>query len=121
MANPMKQLGTSHETAIVNWFKANGWPYAARKTLKGSADQGDIQLSERVPFVVEAKTAKATTDKANISGWLKELEAEIIAAEAETGAIIMKKRGTTDVAEYVAIMPVKVLNHLLQRAYGPLQ
>lgn len=118
MANRMKALGTSHESAIVAWLKEHGWPWASRKTLAGAADEGDIQLSERIPFVVEAKTAKSTTDRAAIGTWIKELEAEIHNSGSESGAVVFKKRGTTDVGEYVAIMPVKYLNLLLLKAYG---
>lgn len=118
MGNRMKAMGTTHESAIVTWLREHGWPWASRKVLAGSEDEGDIELSERIPFVIEAKTAKSTTDRAAIGTWLKELEAEVFYSESEAGAIVFKKRGTTDVGEYVAIMPVKYLNLLLQKTYG---
>lgn len=118
MSNRMKSMGTSHETAIKDWLRRNGWPYAERKTLAGAADEGDLRLSERVPFVIEAKTAKSTTDKATLGTFVKELEAEVVNSDAESGAIILKKRGTTDVGQYYAIMPVHMLNTLLIKAYG---
>lgn len=90
-----------------------------RKALTGAADTGDIQLSDTTPFVVEAKTSKASTDRAALGTWMHELEAEVVNAKAEAGVVIHKKRGTTDVGEYYAIMPVKFLNHLLLKAYGP--
>jgi len=117
MANRMKSLGTAHETAIKEWFQKNGWPYSDRKTQAGSNDKGDLRLSERVPFVVEAKTAKSTTDRASLGTFVKELEAEVQNANAESGAVIFKKKGTTDVGEYYAIMPVWMLNVILQKAY----
>lgn len=117
MANRMKSLGTSHETAIKTWLRGNGWPYADRRTLAGASDEGDLRLSERVPFTIEAKTAKSTTDKASLGAFMKELVAEVENSESESGAVILKKRGTTDVGEYYAIMPVWMLNILLQRAY----
>lgn len=118
MANRMKSMGTSHETAIKEWLRKNGWPYAERKTLAGAADEGDIRLSERVPFVIEAKTAKSTTDRAAIGSFVKELEAEVVNSGSESGAVILKKRGTTDVGQYYAIMPVHMLNVILSKAYG---
>lgn len=118
MANQMKSLGTSHETAIKNWLRQNGWPYADRRTLSGANDEGDLRLSERVPFTIEAKTSKATTDKASLGAFMKELVAEVENSNSESGAVILKKRGTTDVGEYYAILPVWMLNVLLQRAYG---
>lgn len=118
MSNRMKSLGTSHETAIKKWLRENGWPYASRRTLAGSGDEGDLRLSERVPFTIEAKTAKSTTDKASLGAFMKELVAEVENSESEAGAVVLKKRGTTDVGEYYALMPVWMLNVLLQKAYG---
>lgn len=118
MANRMKSMGTAHETAIKDWLRLNGWPYAERKTLAGAADEGDLRLSERVPFVIEAKTAKSTTDKAALGTFVKELKAEVSNSGAESGAVVLKKRGTTDVGEYYAILPVHMLNTLLLKAYG---
>lgn len=117
MANRMKALGTGHEVAVRDWLRANGWPYADRKVQNGALDLGDLRLSERVPFVVEAKTAKSTTDRASLGTFVKELEAEVKNSQAEAGAVVFKKKGTTDVGDYYAIMPVWMLNHLLQKAY----
>lgn len=113
-----KQLGTAHETHVVEWLKAHGWPFATRKTLAGASDKGDIQLSERVPFVIEAKTSKASTDRAALGQWMKELEEEVANSNSLFGAVVHKKRGTTDVGEYYVIMPVKFLNVLLRMCFG---
>lgn len=114
----MKSLGTQNETAIKEWLRANGWPYADRKVLAGANDEGDIRLSERIPFVIEAKTAKSTTDRASLGTFVRELEVEVANADAECGAVIFKKKGTTNVGDYYAIMPVHMLNELLKRAFG---
>lgn len=118
MANPSKKIGTQHETNIVGWFMAHGWPWAHRRTQKGNADEGDVCLSERIPFTIEAKTARKTTDRMAVGTWIRELEAEVNAVGDEAGAVIYKRRGTTDVGEYVVLMPVKYLNHLLEHTYG---
>ena len=60
---------------------------------------------------------KRSTDRAAIGTWLRELEAEVGAVGDEAGVVIHKRRGTTDVGEYVVIMPVKYLNHLLTATY----
>lgn len=117
MSNRMRSLGTKNETAIKEWLRNNGWPYADRKVLAGAADEGDLRLSERIPFVIEAKTAKSTTDRASLGTFVKELEAEVKNAEAECGAVIFKRKGTTDIGNYYAIMPVYMLNELLKKAY----
>ena len=75
-------------------------------------------LSERIPFTIEAKTARKTTDRMATGTWIRELESEVEAVGDEAGAVIFKRRGTTDVGEYVALMPVKYLNLLLSAAYG---
>ena len=118
MANPTKQLGTKQESEIVRWLKDHGWPWAHRRTMKGSADEGDVCLSERIPFTIESKNSRRSTDRAAIGTWIRELEAEVKAVGDEAGAVIHKRRGTTDVGEYVVIMPVKYLNHLLTATYG---
>ena len=117
MANKMRAMGTQHESAIVNWFRDHGWLWAKRKPLAGGADEGDIWLSERIPFLIEAKTARKTTDRVTIGGFLRELDIEIANAEAESGAVILKQRGTTDVGKYVVLMRVEHLQVLLRRAY----
>lgn len=118
MANRMKSMGTTHETAIVTWLRDHGWPWADKKRQAGAQDRGDVQVSERIPFVIEAKTAKSTTDRASLGTFVKELVVEVDNAGAESGAVVFKKKGTTDVGEFYAILPVKYLNVLLKRAYG---
>ena len=117
VVNKPRQIGTKHESDIVNWLKAHGWPFAHRRTQKGSADEGDVCLSERIPFTIEGKTSRRTTERAAIGAWLRELEAEVQAVGDEAGAVIHKRRGTTDVGEFIVIMPVKYLNLLLRRVY----
>lgn len=116
-----KQLGTQHETDIVNWLKSKGWKYATRIVLKGGKDEGDVVLSERIPFVIEAKTAKSTTDRAALGTWLRELATEVENGGYEGGAVVHKKRGTTDVGEYIVLMPMKYLHELLCAKYADLR
>lgn len=118
MVNPTKKIGTQHETDIVNWLRANGWPHADRRPPKGGKDRGDVQLSERVPFTIEAKTARKTTDRMTVSTWLRELAAEIENAGDISGAVVYKQRGTVDVGEYVVLMRMKHLQTLLTRAFA---
>lgn len=118
MSNPTKKLGTKHETDIKTWLRENGWPYADRLTQEGSADRGDLRLSEIIPFIIEAKTAFGKTDRAAIGTWVKELEAEVRNYGASGGAVCHKKKGTTDVGEFYAILPMKYLNALLTMAFG---
>jgi hypothetical protein len=48
--------------------------------------------------------------------WLRELDVEIKNDNADTGVVIHKKKGTTDVGEWYATMPVKIWYELLKEA-----
>jgi hypothetical protein len=115
----MTALGTAHESAIVTWLRENGWPHADRRVKKGSKDEGDIRLADGVPVTIEAKTYKAkTSDPLHLAQWLRELADEIENSGSETGAVFAKRRGTTDVGEYFAILTVRQYMDLITRLYG---
>lgn len=108
-----KRKGTAAETAVVRWLQEHGWPYAERRALHGSADKGDVTGCG--PVVFEIKNHR----EHDLAGWVDELELEIANANADTGAVIAKKRGTTDVGDWYAVLPVRILNDLLREAgYG---
>jgi Holliday junction resolvase len=109
VSNPKKAKGTAAETAVVNYLKET-WGSVERRALAGSADKGDIS---GIPNVcIEVKDHK----KMVLSGWIKELDEEMKNAEALTGAVIHKKRGTLNVGEWYATMPVEVYVNLLIEA-----
>ena len=58
---------------------------------------------------IEVKNEK----RINIPGYLAELEVEIDNAEAWTGAVIIKRRGSTDVNDWYAVMPARIWAELL--------
>jgi hypothetical protein len=103
-----KQKGTSAETAVVKYLKANGFPRAERRALQGNLDKGDISGVDDVVF--EVKDHK----KMELSGWVKELVVEVDNANAVTGAVIHKRKGTTDVGEWYATMPVYMFLSLIR-------
>lgn len=105
-----RQKGTSAETAVVKYLQDHGFPYAERRALHGINDKGDITGCG--PVVFEVKNHKTL----DLAGWIKELEAEMINAKVNAGAVIAKKKGTTDVANWYAVMPVSVLVALLKEA-----
>jgi hypothetical protein len=105
-----KQKGTAAETAVVKHLKEKGWPYAERRALQGNLDKGDINLGS--PVVLEVKDHAKIT----LSEWLKELKVEMGNADVDVGAVIAKKRGTTNVGEWYAVMPVDVFLLLLKEA-----
>jgi hypothetical protein len=111
VSNPKKAKGTAAETAVVNYLKKT-WDTVERRALAGSADKGDISGIANV--CIEVKDHK----KMVLSGWVKELEEEMKNSQALTGAVIHKKRGTLNVGEWYATMPVEVyINLLIEAGY----
>lgn len=105
-----KQKGTAAETAVVRYLRDNGFIHAERRALHGTLDKGDITGCG--PIVFEVKDHKTIT----LSAWLKELHDEIVNANANTGAVIAKRRGTTNPGDWYAVMPVSGLVKLLKEA-----
>ena len=114
MSNPQKRKGDKAERDVASYLAAHGFPYAERAYGAGRPDDvGDI---DGIPGVgVEVKNHKTIT----IPAWLDELETEMFNANAQHGAVIAKRRGSTDVADWYALMPVEAWTHLLVEAgYG---
>lgn len=110
MSSASKQKGSAHERAVVEYLKANGWKHAERRLAGDKNDRGDIA---GVPgIVLECKNEK----RIDLAQYMRELEVEVANDKADAGAAIVKKRGTTDVADYYAVMPVYMLVHLLKKA-----
>ena len=110
MSSTSKQKGSAHERAVVDYLKANGWKHAERRLAGDKNDRGDIA---GVPgIVLECKNEK----RIDLAQYMRELEVEAAIDKADAGAAIVKKRGTTDVADYYAVMPVYMLVHLLKKA-----
>jgi len=105
-----KAKGTAAETATVKYLREHGFPYAERRALHGTADKGDITGCGPVVFEVKNHA------KLDLAGWLKELETEMQNADVNFGAVIAKKRGTTNPGEWYAVMPVYRLLDLLKEA-----
>lgn len=107
MSNPSKQRGTAWETAVVRWLNDHGFPYAERRTLAGTADKGDIT---GIPGVVlECKNTKSIS----LAQFIDELEVEMSNARADLGAVVIKRRGTTNVADAYAVMPMRIFARLI--------
>ena len=105
-----KQKGTAAETAVVNWLQSKGRKHVERRSLNGVNDRGDIA---GIPCVViEVKNHK----QMKLSEWLQELAVEMENDKAETGVVIHKKTGTTDVGKWYATMPVSVWFELIEEA-----
>lgn len=105
-----KQKGTQAETAVVNWLQSKGRKHVERRALNGVLDRGDIAGIPGVVFEVKNHA------RMELSAWVAELEIEMRNDKADTGAVIHKKKGTTDVGRWYATMPVSVWFKLLEEA-----
>lgn len=93
-----RTIGTKAETAVVRIAQASGFPYACRRTLKGSADEGDVQLDSRGRVIVEVKAGKAAEQASDsqVAKWLEETERERVNAGAERAFLVLKRAGKGD-------------------------
>lgn len=84
-----KQKGTAAETAFVNWIRQQSPDFAdvERRATNGIKDRGDIAGIART--VIEIKSGT----KLCIPEWLKELDQEIINADALVGYLVIKPKG----------------------------
>ena len=104
-----RQKGTAAETAVVNYLRPE-FPHVERRALNGNKDRGDV--AGIIGTVLEVKNCKTL----DLAGWVRELEVEMGNDGADFGAVVHKKRGTTNPADWYATMPVSVLVTLLKAA-----
>ncbi len=107
MTSPQKRKGSAAELAVAKWLRKLGWIHAERSRAGWQDDRGDI---DGMPGVcIEVKAEK----KIDIPGYLRELEVEMENAKAWTGTVIIKRRGSTNVDDWYAVMPAKIWGELL--------
>ena len=109
MTNPK---GTKLETAVVRYLNARGWPYARRLVKEGARDKGDVTLGDGFPLTIEAKDRKGF----DMAQTQRELAAEMKNAGVPWGFAVHKKRGTTNVGQYYAVLPVDIMMEILEMA-----
>jgi Holliday junction resolvase len=111
MSSPQKNKGSQYERDVVKWLRTMGYPCAERAYGAGRHDDvGDIDGINGV--VIECKNEKAI----RIPQYLRELEDEMTHADAETGVVLIKKRGTSNISESYAVMPAELWVNLLKQA-----
>jgi hypothetical protein len=107
MTSPQKRKGSSAELAVAKWLNKLGWTQAERSRAGWTDDRGDI---DGMPGVcIEVKNEK----RIDLPGYLRELAVEMENAKAWTGTVIVKRRGSTDVSDWYAVMPASVWAKLL--------
>lgn len=98
-----KVAGQWAEKLTVEYLQQRGYHQAERRRLEGVLDRGDVAGVPRT--VVEVKNEKSIS----LAGYLKELAVEMDNAGASRGAVVVRKRGTTDPGEWYAVVPLKEL------------
>ena len=100
-----RDKGTVAETAIVDYLRGNGHPYAERRALHGIDDLGDITGIPGV--VIEAKACV----KIELSEWAKEADREAQAADRRWPAhaphlrvVWHKRKGKSSPADWFVTM-----------------
>ena len=110
MTTPSKAKGSSAERAVVKYLNENGYIYAERRLAGDSNDKGDIAGVNGVCFEVKNQ------QKMDLAGWIGELKVEMVNAKSQTGAVVHKRKGKTDVAEWYATMPFGLWVELIKKA-----
>ena len=107
MTSPQKRKGSAAELAVAKWLRKLGWIHAERSRAGWTDDRGDIVGMPGV--CIEVKNEK----KIDLPGYLRELEVEIANAQAWTGTVIVKRRGSMNVDDWYAVMPAKIWGELM--------
>lgn len=109
MSNPQKNKGSAYERLIVGYLRDKG--FTVDRTRAGwTDDRGDIHGISGVVF--ECKNHK----RMDLSGWMAELAIEMVNAKSDVGAVVHKKRGSTNPAEQYATLPLGLFVDLLRKA-----
>jgi len=93
-----RRKGANHENAVVSWLRSRGRPHVERRIAGTNSDRGDLTGWPGV--VIEAKNCKTF----DLAGWVDQLENEIAETGADTGAVIVKRRGTSHIGQCYAVM-----------------
>jgi hypothetical protein len=106
MTSASQRKGDQFERDVVTYLRTVGLP--VERTRAGWVDdRGDIQGIEW--FTFECKNVT----KLDLAGWVQELLSECANAGTSLGAVVHKRRGTTDPASHYATMPLSMLADLL--------
>ena len=117
--NKPKAIGTAAETQVVKYLRENGFSKAERRALHGGKDVGDILACD--DFLVEVKVRGKDSSNAGLGqpgdaellGWLDELDNELWNAGCTYGLLVVKRKGTTDVAKWWGYVYLDAFTNLL--------
>lgn len=93
MTNKPKKIGTTAESAVTNYLRYNGFPYAERRALRGAEDAGDITGTPGVCWEIKGGDAARHASDGQVQKWLRDTDAEMIHAGADLGILVMQRAG----------------------------
>lgn len=106
--NRSQAKGTTAETAVVNWLKEHGFPYAERRALSGAQDRGDIA---NVPgVVIEVKNCARLA----LAEWVDEAQHEADNARVSVFAVVHKRPRKGNPGEWYCTLPLSVFAELIR-------
>lgn len=116
MVNRPKNKGTSAESMVVSFLRAHGWPFAERRALTGSVDQGDVTGTPGI--VWEVKYAGAGI---RMGEWVGETLTELLNANADHGVLVIKPRGvgSRNIDKWLAVMTAQKFGILVASIFRP--
>ena len=110
MSSASKRKGSTYEKNVADYLISKGWKHVERRIAGDTKDRGDLAGIPGVVF--ECKNEK----RIDLSQYMRELETEVTNDKADMGVAVVKKRGTSNVADHYAVMPMYMLVHLLKEA-----
>lgn len=106
-----RDIGTATETAVVRYLTANGWPHAERRSLRGTADAGDITGTPGICWEVKGGQAARQASDLQIDRWMQELDTERVNAGAEIGILVVQRAGIgpANAGRWWAVIPLSTV------------
>lgn len=105
--NKSKNKGTAAETAVLRHLTDSGFT-ARRIALKGSQDQGDIEIFG-LPVIVEVKNCATS----KLSEWVDESQKEKVNAGVPIGVVWHKRKGKGQPKDWYVTMTGSEFTELL--------
>ena len=110
MPSKGKAKGSEFERQTVKYLREQGWIGAERTRAGWVDDRGDIDGV--IGVTLECKNQKTMA----LAEWVDELIVEMANGNNTVGVVVHKRRGTTDIGQCYATMPMQVLVKLLREA-----
>lgn len=112
--NKPKAIGTRAEAAVAAFLRANGFPHAERRALRGTLDAGDITGCPGLCIEVKGGDAARNASDALIEAWLAEAETERINARANVALLVIQRRGVgpANAGRWWALMHLDTLRRI---------